>query len=80
MKLQEIFKDSPELLEHPEVKKLIEYVSDQHKRSYKICKSYQDFHFRTLDKIMHSEIVLIDGRPSKEVLGNIMQDINDSDL
>ena len=77
MTLDQIFKEKPELLKEKEVSKLIEYVQDQHKRTVGIAKRFQDFHDFVLDKLMYSEVILIDGKDSKETLIEILNEIND---
>ena len=76
MTLNEIFKEKPELLKEKEVLKLIEYVQEQHKKTVHITQKFQDFHDFVLDKLMYSELMLINGKDSKETLTNIFNKIN----
>lgn len=75
--LDKIFENNKELLNTKEVKELIEYCQKVHSRNIKIATKFKDFHDRTLDKLMYSEIILKNGNDTKTVLTAIMQDIND---
>jgi hypothetical protein len=73
MLLQEIFETNPSLLEEPEVKRLIDYVSGQHERSYKIWMRDKDRVNEVLWAVMNSEIFVIGGTPAKEALQRVIQ-------
>jgi len=73
MELTEIFKKSPELIDHPEVKKLIQHCTQQHGKVFMIAKKYQKFHDDVMDKCMYSEVMLINGNDSKEVIKSIFE-------
>jgi hypothetical protein len=73
MLLQEIFKTNPGLLEEPEVKRLIDYVSGQHERSYKIWMRDKDRVNEVLWAVMNSEVFVIGGTPAKEALQRVVQ-------
>lgn len=71
--LQDIFKNRPELMEDPEVKALIDHCQNVQVRNANICKSYQEFEHRVIELAMQSELVLVKGRPAKEVLSDIIE-------
>lgn len=71
MTLQEIFKDDLELLENDSVKKLIEHVKKTHKKSFELVNSFSDRETRMLSLFMHSEVILIGGKSSRETLESI---------
>jgi len=75
--LDKIFENKEELRNTKEVQELINYCQKVFKKNLRIGKMYEDFHDRTLDKIMYSEIILKNGNDTKTVLEAIMQDIND---
>lgn len=77
MTLEVIFKTKPELLEEKEVQDLIKYVKEQHERSFKIFKKGEEFYNFVLDKIMYSDVILLEGKDSKKTLLDILQRIND---
>jgi hypothetical protein len=71
MVLQEIFKTNPGLLDQPEVKKLIEYVSEQHRKNADRFFEIKNRESEALMKVYESEIFVINGRPAKEALHQI---------
>ena len=77
MTLETIFKTNPDLLNEPEVKNLIEHVQSQHKRMVSITTEFKSFHDFVLGKCMYSELILINGKDSKETLTEILKEIND---
>jgi sulfur relay (sulfurtransferase) complex TusBCD TusD component (DsrE family) len=75
MILQEIFKNDLELLENKSVKALLDYVQEQHKRSFEIHKRLKSQEDEILELFMYSEVILIEGKSAKETLkliGNIL--------
>lgn len=68
MTLEEIFSTNPDLLKEKEVVKLIEYVKEQHIRTWGICKKYNDFHDKVMELCMYSNIVLKNGKSERETL------------
>lgn len=77
MILDEIFKDKPELLEEPCVKELVGFVKIQHSKLYDAYKKYKDFHDRTLEILVHSELMIIDGKDSRSVLKGILEEMKE---
>lgn len=75
--LDKIFENNKELLNTKEVKELIEYFQKVHSRNIKIATKFKDFHDRTLEKLMYSELILKNGKGSKYVLTEILKDINE---
>jgi len=72
MTLEEIFKTNPKLLEEPEVKELIKYITEQHKIT---AEKFNSKYIRTsniMDLCMYSEALLIDGKDAKETILKIM--------
>ena len=75
-KLDEIFKSNTRLLEEPEVKELINYFQDKYGKLYKSYKKLDDLEFKILDRCMHSEVILKEGKSSKETLISILELLN----
>lgn len=68
MTIEEIFKNEMELLENDNVKTLLAYVMKQHKRNIEIHKRLRKQEDDILELFMHSEIILIGGKSSRETL------------
>jgi hypothetical protein len=77
MTLEDIFKTNPSLLETPEVKQLIEYVSNEQSRMYLICENYKNFHDTILDIAMNSALVLKSGNSAEHTLGLIFKELEE---
>lgn len=73
MILEEIFATNPGLLEEPEVKNLIQFVKEQHERSWKINQALKKIESDVLDIAMHSEVFLINGKPAEESIEKILE-------
>jgi len=73
MTIEEIFKDSPELLEHKDVTALIAYVSEQHKKSVNILRKEKDFNSKIIDLCMNSEAIVINGTSYKDSINAIIE-------
>ena len=73
MELNEIFKDSPELIDHPEVKKLIEFAKESHAAIYDKLHKYTQFNTEVLSLCIHSDQFLVNGDSSKEVVRRIFE-------
>jgi hypothetical protein len=73
MVLQEIFKTNPGLLEHPEVKHLISYVSEQHRINIEKLIEVRERECNALEAVFNSEIFVIGGTPAKEALQRVIQ-------
>ena len=72
MTLEEIFKEKPELLNEPCVQNLIEYVKAQHNHNVGIFNKLNGFHAKVLDLCLYSDVMVIKGRPSKDVVEDIL--------
>ncbi len=73
MTLEEIFKSNPQLQHEPEVQKLIAYSKEEYAKVVELFVKYMGFHDNVLEKMMHSSIVLKNGKSQKETLLEIMQ-------
>lgn len=73
MTLEEMFSEKPELLNEPLVQKLIEYVKDRHSTMNKFIQTAEKKYDNVIDLCMYSEVMLIDGRPSKDVVKDILE-------
>jgi hypothetical protein len=73
MKLEEIFKDQPELLQEPAVIKLVDYVQQQHRHNAEICQRHQKFFNDVFDVAMYSEITVIGGTPCEKSMKQIAE-------
>lgn len=72
MTLQEIFTKNPELIEHEEVKKLIEFTRKSHGEMWDRIKKYQETEDKILELIMYSNLILIQGNSETSTLTNIL--------
>lgn len=68
MILEDIFKNDPLLLENQSVKDLIAFAQQQHEKNFNIIKRFDEKENKMLELFMYSEIILKNGRSSKETL------------
>jgi len=78
MTLEELFKDKPELLNEPVVQKLVDYVKGRHFFMADLVKASEDKYNKVIDLCMYSEVMLINGTPSKEVITNILNEYGEN--
>lgn len=71
--LEEIFKTNPDLLNAPEVQKLIQYVKEQQYKGFKLNTDLNDFNHQIITAVMHSEVMVIGGTPCREVVESILE-------
>jgi len=72
MKLVEIFVDSPELIQHPEVMALIEHSRQSYANIVERLKAMQDKEFKQIETLMNSDACIIDGRPIKDAVREVL--------
>lgn len=72
MTLKEIFATNPALLEEPEVQKLVKYTQDMHTRSFNIIQRHSNFEMKVMDRVMHSEVMIIGGTPARKCIEEVL--------
>jgi hypothetical protein len=72
-KLNEIFKDRPDLLEMKEVKELIHYVKEQYVRQMRLNQTFRTKISTITDLVFDSEMAFINGKSSKETILKIIE-------
>lgn len=75
-KLEEIFKNNTYLLDDPEVKKLIEYCTDQYNDAVKQLENYKRFHDFVLEQTINSNVIVKGGTDCKVVVESILTKLN----
>ncbi len=73
MKLDEIFKNKPELLQEDEVKDLIKYCEAVFKKQLARIEEYKAFHDKVFEELIHSELVLKNGAKGKDVVQALLK-------
>ena len=73
MTLQDIFKTNIQLLEEPEVIKLIEYAKEEHIKSYDLWQKYKKFHDKVFEEVTNSETMHTIGKSNDEVVKSIFK-------
>ena len=68
MTLEQIFVKNPELIEHEEVIKLVEYVTENHNKLRALFETKKVFYDKIVDEVLKSEVVLINGKKSENVI------------
>lgn len=74
--LDEIFKDNTALLDEPEVKKMIAYAKEQYEMVVKRMQALQKLEDYVVEQCVHSELMLKQGRNSKDTLKSILEYID----
>jgi hypothetical protein len=76
--IDEIFKNNTALLDEPEVKELIDYCQKQYAKVVEQYKKLDDLEFKITHECMHSEVILKNGKSSRETLESILKLLNDN--
>ena len=77
-KIDEIFKNNTDLLNKVEVKELIDYCQKQYAKVFEQYKKLDELEFKITHECMNSEVILKNGKSSRETLESILELLNDN--